>query len=420
MRVTAGAALLLLVIACSDGVEPADPEFAIADRSLWAGSGMVIESDAFSGLAGTPDVRLEGVSLVVSRTGPEAFEVTLPSTAAGDYVPTITLDDDTHQLPSITVAGFTDSEEYGFTMYLGAEAMRGTGHATLVGARVLPGADEGQLAFVHLDAGTQNVFDGPWYAFDQLRTPGASYRPGVMFGQTADGIRPLTVSGGDVVMEDPIAVPLARQLAELAEGVYLVTSHHQVTVSDGSFTQQMEESQGIALSHEAGRATVWAGNTQNFGLPVFTVPGGSLAYLLTEVFRPTAVEFSPDGELLAVAGSEGAGNMLRIFRASDGELLDEQTLPAEPVALAFDPARDLIYVGLGGTHGALDAVKPSLMVFDRNSFSLLGHMTADASGLACEAGCAEAEIAVSAEPAVYLAGFLNSPLRAFRFSIPQE
>ena len=38
-------------------------------------------------------------------------------------------------------------------------------------------------------------------------------RPGVMFGQTAEGITPLTVSGGDVAMEDPIPLAFARQIA---------------------------------------------------------------------------------------------------------------------------------------------------------------------------------------------------------------
>jgi hypothetical protein len=426
MRTPSPAVLVLpFVVACSDAVDPQKPGepsaavFTIADRSLWAGSGMLIESDAFAGLGSPPEVRLDGVPLEVSRIGPEVFEAKLPTTASGQYLPTISLGKGTVDLPSITVAGFTRAEEFWFSMALGAEAMPSRSYATLVGATVWPGG--GWLSYVHLDTGALELFlPGPLYDFDRLRTPGASYRSGVMFGQTEDGIQPLTVSDGDILLEDPIAVTVARQIAELAEGVYLVTSHHHVSISDGSYDQQLEESQGIALSHAAGRATVWGGNTVNIGLPVFTVPGGSLAFLLTEVFRPTAVEFSADGELLAVAGAEPAGNLLRIFRASDGELLEEQTLPAQPIALAFDPVRPLLYVGLGGTYGGLAAVKPSLMVFDRETFSLLGHLSAAAAELSCEAGCVEAEIAVSAEPAVYLAGFLNSPLRTFRYSIPEE
>lgn len=426
MRIPHAAVLLLLAAACSDATdlqkppEPSDPVFTVADRSLWAGSAMAIESEAFAELPSDPEVRLDGVALEVRRAGPEVFEAMLPATASGEYVPTISLGKGSLALPSITVAGFTGAEEFGFRMSLGAEALPGTGHATLVGASIFPGEGEGVLSFVHLDTGVQEVFEGPWYDFDQLRTPGASYRPGVMFGQTAEGITPLTVSGGDVAMEDPIPLAFARQIAELGEGVYLVTSHHHVTVSDGSFMQQVEESQAIAFSHAAGRATVSAGNTMNIGLPVFTVPGGALAYLLTEVFRPTAVEFSPDGELLAVAGTEPAGNMLRIFRASDGELLDEQTVPGQPVALAFDPVRPLLYVGIGGVYGEGSTSKPGLLVFDRTTYALLGHMSSAAAELSCEWGCVEAEIAVSAEPAVYLAGFLNSPLRAFRFSIPVD
>jgi hypothetical protein len=426
MRTPSSVLLIFLVVACSDAVDPQKPGepaaavFTIADRSLWAGSGMLIESDAFAGLGSPPEVRLDGVPLEVSRIGPEVFEATLPTTASGQYLPTISLGKGSVDLPSIAVAGFSGAEELGFNMALGAEAMPGTGNATLIGASRFPGELEGRLTFVHLETGSHERFEGPLYDFDQLRTPGTSYRPGVMFGQTAEGIRPFSLNGATVVLEDPISVTLARQIAELAEGVYLVTSHHHVSISDGSYDQQLEESQGIALSHAAGRATVWGGNTVNIGLPVFTVPGGSLAFLLTEVFRPTAVEFSADGELLAVAGAEPAGNLLRIFRASDGELLEEQTLPAQPIALAFDPVRPLLYVGLGGTYGGLAAVKPSLMVFDRETFSLLGHLSAAAAELSCEAGCVEAEIAVSAEPAVYLAGFLNSPLRTFRYSIPEE
>ncbi|HEX6643168.1 MAG TPA: hypothetical protein VF037_00730 [Gemmatimonadales bacterium] len=419
MRALRATCTLIVLAGCSDGIDPGNPpapEFAIADRTLWAGSAIVIESDAFVTLDATPEVSLGGGPLSVTRTAPGTFEARLPTTASGDYVPTIALGGTTYDLPAITVAGFTRAEEFDFLMYLGAEAMPGTGHATLVGATIDVGEGDGRLSFVHLDEGTRQTFEGAFYDFDGLRTPGASYRPGVMFGQSAEGIHPLTVAAGSIALEDPIPLDFARQIAELGEGVYLVTSHHHVTVSDGSFTQQVEESQGIALSREAGRATVWAGNTINGGgLPVFTVPGGALAYKLTEVERPTAVEFSPDGELLAVAGSgPGSGNMFRIFRASDGALLEELTLSGPPVALAFDPVRPFIYVGVGGS----EAVKPSVMVFDRVTLELLGHMSAEAADLSCEAGCAEAEIAVSAEPAVYLAGFLNSPLRSFRFSLP--
>jgi hypothetical protein len=425
MRASLSAALLLFAVgACSDATDPqkphgpADAVFTIADRTLWAGSTMSIESEAFAELASAPDVRLNGVALAVARLGPEVFEAVLPTSASGAYVPTISLGKGTVPLPSITVAGFSGAHEMWFSMPLGAQEMPGTPNATLVGATMGDGG--ALLSFANLDTGELEAFVGPIYDFDRLRTPGASYRPGVMFGETDDGIRPLTVSGSDVVMEDPIPVTSARQIAEVAEGVYLVTSHHRIAISDGSFEQQMEETQSIVLSLAAGRATVSAGYTVNIGLPVFTVPGGSLAYLLTEVFRPTAVEFSPDGELLVVAGTEPTGNMLRIFRASDGELLHEQTLPAQPVALGFDPVRPLLYVGIGGTYGALNPVKPGLIVLDRNSFSVLGHITSDAADISCEAGCSEAEIAVSAEPAVYLAGFLNSPVRAFRFSIPEE
>jgi len=412
--------LLFLSAACSEGtgpIDPPDPEFAVADRTVWAGGALIIESEAFVALTTSPDVRLAGASLAVARSAPDAFAATLPTAASGEHVPTIAFGGATYDLPPITISGFTGAEEFDFLMYLGAEAMPGTGHATLVGATVLPGEGGGRFSFIDLDTGTHQVFDGPYYDWDGLRTPGASYRPGVRFGQTDQGIQPLTVNAGAIAMEEPIPAGFARQIAELGEGVYLRTSHHFVTVSDGSFNQRVEESQGIALSHAAGRATVWAGNTAGDGLPVFMVPGGSLTYQLTDVFRPTAVDFSPDGELLAVAGVEPGGNMLRIFRASDGERLEELTLPGSPVAIAFDPVRPLIYVGIGGSQ---DAVKPSLMVFDRASLELLGVMSAEASELSCELGCAEADIAVSAEPAVYLAGFLNSPLRAFRFTIPAD
>lgn len=420
---TPSAALLLLFVAaaCSDAVDlqkPPDPAaaaFTIADRSTWAGSAVSIESEAFAELASAPDVRLDGVALAVTRTGPEVFEAVLPASASGEYVPTISIGKGTVALPSITVAGFSRAEELWYSMPLGAQEMPGTPFATLVGA------SGGMLSFAHLDIGALVGFaPGPLYDFDGLRTPGASYRPGVMFGEAEDGIRPFTVNGTDLVMEDPIPPAFARQIAEVAEGVYLITSHHRISISDGSYEQQMEESQSIVLSHAAGRVTVSAGNTANIGLPVFTLPGGSLAYLLTEVFRPTAVEFSPDGELLVVAGTEPTGNMLRIFRASDGELLEEQALPSQPVAVGFDPVRPLFYVGTGGVYGPSGTAKPTLMIFDRETFSLLGRASSVAAELSCELGCVEAEIAVSAEPAVYLASFINSQVRIFRFSIPEE
>jgi len=249
-----------------------------------------------------------------------------------------------------------------------------------------------------------------------LRGPGGSFRPGVYFGQFGDSVLPFRVDGSGVTMLDEPPLEISRQVIEVGPGTFVRTSHHTVHSSTEFF--RIEETEGVVISHRAGRATIQADGIGPDGFPVFSLPDGGVAYTLMDVAHPNAVDFSPDGELLAISERPPSDIVLRTFRAADGTLLRSRPLPGYPFALAFDPERPLLYVGVNGLSD--DFGVPTLLVLDRETLETVGTLSAEGSGLACIDDCYKAVIAVSAEPAVYIAASWNFPLLSFRFALPPD
>jgi hypothetical protein len=98
------------------------------------------------------------------------------------------------------------------------------------------------------------------------------------------------------------------------------------------------------------------------GIPVFSAPAGDLAYVVTQLQSSQAVDFSADGELLAIAGGIGVrgefsdSDRVMLLQASDGAVIADTVFNDEYVfAVAIDPYRPLVYVGVVKAGATLDA-----------------------------------------------------------------
>src|SRR5690606_16516380 len=335
-------------------------------------------------------MRLGETWLPVERVGDSSFAARVPSTFGGTYRVAIQLDGEVEELPPVEVAGMTEAQQHQAFYQLDLQVLPGTGKATIFGgADHLPGSDpqapDYPLTLTDLTSGTTRQPGEVFYDFGGLRGPGASYLPGVYFGQTPEGsIQPFRIDAAGVTV-DPSVTTLARTIIQIGPSSWARASHHYVHhVTDGSNRWiTVEEAEGIAISHAAGRATFMADATPE-GLPVFAMPEGTIAYFLTEVERAAGVDFSADGELLAVAGWElpsYTNDIIRTFRAADGQPVAERSLPGSPFAVAFDPVRPLIYVGLNAHEEAGELRAMSLLVLDRETLAVLGQMSTERSGL---------------------------------------
>ena len=305
MRIPPAAASLLLLAGCAGNVEPLPASFAIRDRTIWAGSNIVVESEAFVGLERAPRLRMGSEWLPVERVGDDAFAGRVPSTASGTYAVDIVMDGDPEPLPPVEVAGMTVARQYTTQFPAHLQVLPGSGHATIMGGTLRPGnSSTYTFSFFDLATGTERPLSHPLYDHRGLRGPGASYRPGVYFGHTS--VEPeiaafrLDGTGATPLGEPPI--DLAEMIMEVGPGRYVRGTGNRVEAPGWSSGFGITD--GPVMSHAAGRATFRADYTSNVGLPVFSMPDGELAYLLADVVNPAGVEFSPDGELLAVAEAE--------------------------------------------------------------------------------------------------------------------
>ena len=138
-------------------------------------------------------------------------------------------------------------------------------------------------------------------------------------------------------------------LLEAAPGRWLRQFGQQQVVFTGPTSSVFAGSilKGLLLSPTGARATVRA--FASFGIPVFDVPNGSLAYLVTSLVSSPGAEFSADGDRLYMAGAVDNGfseHVLAGVHSDDGSLIFLEPLPRlqRPFSLALDPSAALVYV----------------------------------------------------------------------------
>src|ERR1019366_2767895 len=146
------------------------------------------------------------------------------------------------------------------------------------------------------------------------------------------------------------------------------------------------------------------------------VPSGQVAYL-SPLQVSKGVDFSPDGELLAmVGGSMDVTGIKRIvlMRASTGAVLGDTTIDRSVYAVAIDPVRPLLYVG------TVTGNRPTVLVLDRATFRTVGEMQAPAFTF----GNSYADwsvIALNSQNGLYFFWHGNGdPSPAWRFALPPQ
>jgi hypothetical protein len=291
------------------------------------------------------------------------------------------------------------------------------------------GSDAG-LTFINLDAGTVTSFDS-FIDLHYIHGPGATYQDSVFIvaraGSSLEAWRvlPTPTLIDSVTQSGQCYCRQAMQLGPNtlymgAGGIGWEILTRPDSTQPWSLALQapggVSETEGAYISPRHDRATITVDGSLS-GIPVFDAPSGSLAYYVTQLERATGVDFSPDGELLAMVGTPAGGYLtgrVLLLRASTGEVLGDTTVGHTVFGVAIDPVRPLLYVGEDQGDG-----HPSILVIDRTSFHLVGKMSVPAASAECNTACYKSVIAVSSANALYLVAAYNPPgTQAYRFTLP--
>lgn len=399
---------------------PGADTFTLTSAAGWAGGTLTVRSAAFRQSTGTAVLRVAGTAVPLARIDDTTMTATLPPGLAGQGLATaVELGGTSHTLPAVTVFGFSETVNYPLTSLQDVYPTSLGGHAAVIGGELL-----GARGITRIDLDTKQVSTVSAVSNAGLRGPGPTEEDGVYVVATAANVPMETwrlFPTPAKVATTPF-LPSGRQAMRLGPNAWLVSSNHQyslMTRADGAAPwveahPAAEEIEGVYLSPRLDRAT-FSVDLISGGLPVFTSTGAT-AYTVTQLQRIYGVGFSADGEQLALAGgTSGVPTYgVRLLRASDGVLLGEAPLNREPFAVAIDPVRPLLYVGVGNPDGL-----PSVRVYERPSLRLIGEMKAPATEPPCYIGsCYKGVIALSSQNALHVLWSFDGPTRAYRFTLP--
>jgi hypothetical protein len=404
------------------GPAPVGP-VTMSPTTGWAGSPVTLHSQAFRNRGAGALLHFGAASTELARVDDTTLSARIPLNASGGSVtPTFELDGYSVPLSTVTVYGNGGVQILPLQPATNAYAWSRAGHAVLVAGTVTcPAQCQGGLALFDLDARTVLSTLGGLNPWACLRDPGPSYLDSVF-----------VVCGTSDSLEAWRLLPAPARLATNPSGIswdaiqlgptqWLLASKYQITTP--AVTVSTFQPQGVHMSPRHDRATLrtlgLGGGpcfcTQLAGIPVFAVPSGDVAYLVSQLRASEGVDFSPDGDLLAmvggVTGYVSDSDRVLLMRASTGEVLADTTLYKRGVfAVAIDPYRPLLYVGLSG------GAKPTVLVLDRTTFRVLGEMQAvdaEPTGSCCFFGV----IAVNSQDALYVWGG-NQSTSVWRFTLP--
>jgi hypothetical protein len=414
--------LLLAVVACSDATDPAgDSKFTVSPTTTWAGAELTIRSSRSIDGQGTPDFTLDGVALATRSTEGGTWLVTVPTTASGQVVITAVLDGDSATLEPVTVRGFTGSHRFETGVQSNLLVWPGRGDGIVLTSDAL------NLLEVNATTNTITVHDS------LMGNPGFSVGPTPL--DNAFVVWPADSTTPEIWSLSPelqrlASVPetaLPNMTMTFDGNRYLSGFGNSITL-DGAYFEGVSESEIGVMSPTHDRASLRVDWDQN-DVPVFDVETGAVAFRLPGIQSTEGVEFSPDGTLLAVAGGDSCAECgvshVQLVRASNGEVLHDATIAAHAWGIAFDRFRPLLYVGVDvADSSGGSAMRPGVLVLDRDSFAQLGYLASPAGGLTCSGtsqfgasgSCYGGVLVASDEPAVYaISGFFTPKLQSWRF-----
>lgn len=418
------------VLACDDTTPPEMFPARVTVTEAWSGAEVPIVSRGFGGTWLLPSVWLDDVALAVRRLDDTTVAATLP-VASGPHSLTVRgLYTEPTTVP-VTVYGYAGADDTYPDIIADVLVWPRTGHASVLGVSQLG------LTLIDLDAKTVTVFDSlfdPARCWDWLRGPGVTLFDSVFVVLPVGEGGSLWHLGPDPFLVRSEGVPVSRQVLQLGPDTWLLSHHHSVEVisraDSGSpyqtqVTFSAEETEGVHLSPRKDRATIRVDRAWG-GVPVFDVPSGAVAYRISEQEVAAGIDFSADGELLAIVGGttwfESPTGRVLLLRASDGEILQDTTLDLQVFAVAIDPDRPWLYVGAAEPDGSpLGGAHPVVLVLDRSTFRVIATLRVPENAPSCWSGCYKGVIAVSEAPAVYAVWGYDPPATiAWKFTLPPD
>jgi hypothetical protein len=415
-------ALALLVGACSsnsDGSpQPLAGTVTIAPAVAWAGSTVLVSAGELRGHSNTAVLRLGTDSVIATRTNDTTFSASLPATMGGSAQFMFELDG--YQVPasSLTVYGYSRVQTLPLSPGEAYNWPRAGSGMLLASATVCsPNCADG-LALFDLDANSVTSLGGigNWQC---LHGPGSSYLDSVVVVcDSASNVEtwrllptPSRVASYPGVTSDWEAIQLGASQWLLGHKQAFATP----AASIGTY-----QPQGVHMSPRHDRAAMRILRTTPTpgpvtGVPVFAAPSGDVAYYVTRLGAAEGIDFSADGELLAMAGGVtdwvSDSDRVLLLNASTGAVLHDTTVYQRHVfAVAIDPYRPYLYVGMATTDG------PTILVLDRDTFSAVAELRPPAA--ASSANCCNfGVITLNAHDALYVYGG-NSLQTIWRFSLP--
>jgi hypothetical protein len=416
------------VAACDGTIAPATFPARVAVTEAWSGAEVPIVSQGFRTTWLLPSAWLDDAALAVRRVDDTTVAATMP-VASGSHTLTVRgLYTEPLTVP-VTVYGYAGADDTYPDIIADVLVWPRTGHASVLGVSQLG------LTLIDLDAKTVTVFDSifdPTRCWDVLRGPGVTLRDSVFLVlPVGAGVESWQLGATAVPLASHPGINVTRQVMQLGPDTWLLSHHHFVEVvsraDSGSpyqaqVTFQAEETEGVHMSPRKDRATIRVDRAWG-GIPVFDVPSGAVAYRMTTQEVAAGIDFSADGELLAVVGGttwfESPTGRVLLLRASDGEILQDTTLDLQVFAVAIDPVRPWLYVGATESDGG--RARPVVLVLERSTFRVIATLRVPENAPLCSYGCYKGVIALSDAPVAYVVWGFDPPATiAWKFTLPPD
>jgi hypothetical protein len=418
--------LLLSAAACTTPVDPTPQPatYRISPQQVWAGATVTIESAAFRELGDGAELDLGLVNVPMVRVDDTTMLATIPSTAGGIYDPAVVMGDSLALLDQVTVWGFAGSRRYGpdgvwfaWDVYVWPE-----GSTSILGGTLGGG-------LTTIDLATDEIVTWPGIlSLQSIRGPGATPQDSVfLLRATGEPPRSWKLTPNPQLLAEHPEFTFTRQLLRLGTHSWILTANNRVETwtrpdSATAYTVTsiaMNESQGVHLSPRGDRATIRVAQVPFAvaGVPVFAAPSGALAYYVG-LRSSTAVDWSADGALLAMAGSPPAGpatdGQVLLLQSGTGQALGS-VLTGRPVfGVAIDELRPYLYAGVTSTTGRM-----AIQVYRRPELSLLAELDMPQTEATCGllADCFGGVLALGPEELYAFYGW-NGFTRSARFFLP--
>lgn len=423
-------AALLAGAACSDAPSSGglDAPITPIGTRFWAGQTLQLRSQNFRDHGDGATLVVGATTIPLVRVNDTTMSAKLPTTMSGTVSAQVDFGGTSVAVPALQVAGFAAmAQPANADIVWDVYATTRNGHAAAVGTT------NAGLVFIDLESSTTSApVAGSNYGW--LRGPGATYQDGVYLLRAAnDPLASWDFTGATpakIATHNTVVSGTTRQAMRLGPNAWFVSTNNQfqtlVRSNDADpfvvTTTTASETEGVYMSPRHDRATIAVDRVLT-GVPVFQVPSGNVAYTLTELKSVQGVAFSPDGARFAMAGGsidkpEDPGRVLLVDAAS-GNVQRNVLLDRSVFAVAIDPVRSVVYVGVNPPIAGQAEARPAIVVLDQATFAVVGEMAVPPSTMGCQLGsCYKGVLNLGSDGALYMFWSYNGPARVYKFALP--